>query len=209
MKITVLGATGRTGLPLVSEALRRGHEVKAFCRTPSKLGELESKVTAVQGDILDRSAVIEAVRDADAVVSGLGPVKNSPKEMLQNSVENVVSAMQQLNVRRLVWLTGAGVILEEDEKAFSRTLIRGLMKLVAGSVLADSEAAVEKVRQSELDWTLIRAPMLSEDEATGDLLASYQAPKPKPLPRADVAAFMIEEVERNQWLHKAPMIGRS
>lgn len=73
MRIAVIGATGRTGRPLVEELLRRGHSVSVFVRDPAKLGELAGKVAVVTGDSRDREKLATLLAGADAVVSALGP----------------------------------------------------------------------------------------------------------------------------------------
>jgi NAD(P)-dependent dehydrogenase (short-subunit alcohol dehydrogenase family) len=76
MKITVFGATGRTGLHLVDQALARGHAVTVFVRSPAKLGAMRSRVTVMQGDLQGQEQVAQAIAGAKAVVSVLGPTNN-------------------------------------------------------------------------------------------------------------------------------------
>ena len=109
MKLTVFGASGRTGHLLVEQALQAGHEVTAFVRTPSKLGIKDARLAVVQGDVADVSQVRKAVARADVVLSVIGPARNSPPDMLSGAARNIVSAMQQEGVTRLIALTGAGV----------------------------------------------------------------------------------------------------
>ncbi len=73
MKFAVLGATGRTGLPLVRTLLDRGHDVAVLVRDPAKLGQIADRVTVVTGESRDKAALDQLLIGADAVISTLGP----------------------------------------------------------------------------------------------------------------------------------------
>ena len=208
MKIAIFGATGKTGMELVPLALDAGHTVKALVRTPDKLGELRARegLEVIQGDLLNGDDVHRCVEGVDAVVSAAGPVKGQTHDMIVKAANNITSAMQAHSVSRIVWLTGAGVLMPEDPPSFSRALIRGIMGLVAGKVLAASQQAAETVRDTGLEYTILRAPMLGEDESVGYVL-SDTAPKPKPLPRVDLARAMLAQLGDEARIKASPMIG--
>lgn len=50
MRIAIFGASGRTGRPLVEQALEAGHEVRALVRDPSKLTESHGRLAVIRGD---------------------------------------------------------------------------------------------------------------------------------------------------------------
>ncbi len=80
MKLTFFGATGQTGMEIVKQALSSGHDVTVVARDPAKLGEFKSKVKVIQGDSTDSQVAEQAVAGADAVLSALGHVGNSPPD---------------------------------------------------------------------------------------------------------------------------------
>lgn len=90
MRIAVFGATGRTGVPLVEQALERGHEVVAFARSPGKLGVDNPDLTVVEGDAYSGEGVAEAVAGADAVVSVLGQSSDGPDDLLTVAGDHVI-----------------------------------------------------------------------------------------------------------------------
>lgn len=206
MTIALLGATGNTGRRVLEQALSQGHTIRALVRSPAKLGETPDTVTVVAGDMMNRADVAETVRGADAVIMAAGPVKSSPPDMLEVAAQAITGAMQESGVRRLVWLTGAGVMDERDEPAFSRKLIRGLMKLAAGKVLASSERAYEIIRGSGLEYTVVRPPMLADEPGGHDLRASYTPPKPIPVGRGDLAGFLLTTATGNEFVRESPML---
>ncbi|PSQ37630.1 NmrA family protein [Halobacteriales archaeon SW_12_71_31] len=169
MRVTVFGATGRTGRPLVEQAVERGHEVVAFARSP---GDVEPRdgVTVVEGDAYTGTGVSEAVADSDAVVSVLGQTGDGPDDLLTVAGDHVLGAMTKHGVDRFVTLVGAGVREPGESVSLSGRVMGTLLKLAARSVLDDAEDYVERVRATDLDWTVVRAPRLVDGEGTGDYL---------------------------------------
>lgn len=115
MNITVLGATGKTGVPLVDQALERGHQVTALVREPARLPIQHSSLKVVPGDILDPQAVEKAVAGAEAVLGVLGPTSNEPVFAISNGMKNILVAMEKHGVRRLIQSVGAGLPDPKDQ----------------------------------------------------------------------------------------------
>ena len=206
MHFALLGATGRTGRPLLEQAIAAGHTVTALVRTPSALPPRPG-LTVVEGDALDAAAVARVVDGADAVLLTLGPTKGAPPDTMRRAARNVIDAMAQHGVRRVVTETGAGVPDPKDPGGVGPSLMRGVMKLVAGSLLADSQAHVDAFRQSGLDWTAVRAPRLTEGEQTSRARVGYFSMGPgHSVSRADVAEVMLRLVTSDQYAGEAPMV---
>lgn len=207
MRITVFGASGRTGRQMVEQALAGGHEVTAFVRDPAKLAITHGRLRVVRSDIADAERVHEAVRGADAVISALGQTKTSAKDVLTTAAGRITAAMRTEGVARLVSLVGAGVPDECDTPTPGRRLMRGLMKLLARHVLEDAERHAELVRASGLEWTLVRPPRLTDGPRTGKYRTGYLRLGPaESISRADLAAFMLELAADGRYVREAPMV---
>jgi putative NADH-flavin reductase len=208
VKITVFGATGRTGIPLVKQALDRGHEVVAFLRDPARMPIQHEQLSLVQGNMQDARKVEEAVKGVDAVLMVLGHTKSSSKDILATSARTVVAAMKKHNVQRLITLTGAGVRYpEKDEPKFFDRVMGFLLKRMAGDLLADSSEHVQMVRNSGLDWTIVRVPVLTEGAHTGQIKVGYVGKGVSArISRADVADFMLRVLENRSHLRDLPVI---
>jgi len=198
MRVVVFGATGRTGRLLVEGALARGHDVTAFVRAPDKLGPLRDRVRVVQGDVLDGGAVSDAVDGLEAALVALaaGSTKAAEQVNAQGTL-NVIRSMQRYGVRRLVVLSAGGTQPGRDPNLpwfFERVVKPLFLK----GVLADLRRMEVSVRQSELDWTLVRAAQLVDGPARGAYRAEpgYTLPGGTKIARADAAAFMLDELER-------------
>ena len=206
MHIALFGGTGRTGRPFIDQALAAGHTLTALARTPSKLAEHDG-LSVVAGDVLDPGPVGRVVEGADAVVLTLGPTKGAPDDMMTRAAQNVIAAMKQHGVRRVVTETGAGVSDPKDPGGFGPAFMGGVMKLVAGKLLADSEGHVDAFRQSGLDWTAVRAPRLTEGPKTGAYRTGYLSMGPgHSIARADVADYMLRLATSAESVGEAPMV---
>ena len=159
MNIAVFGGTGRTGRHVVEQALAAGHSITALARTPAKLPKHE-RLVAIQGDVQDPSAVEKTVVGAEAVISVLGPTSNEPTFEVSKGMRHILAAMQKHGVRRLIISAGAGVGDPNDTPKLSNKAINLLLKLLARNVYEDMKGAVDIVRASEYDWTIVRVPRL-------------------------------------------------
>jgi putative NADH-flavin reductase len=207
MKITIFGATGKTGQYLLSQALEAGHDVTVLVRNPSKLQERADRVRVVQGNVLDAAAVDDAVAGSEAVLSLLGPSSNKPTFEISQGTDNILAAMRRHGVRRLVISAGAGVRDPQDRPTPLHAFFGGLVRVLSPNVVNDMQQVVDKVRASDLDWTIVRAPMLIEGPRTGRVWAGPVSGEMGPrVSRANFAHFVLQQVDSTQYLRQAPAI---
>ena len=207
MKLTVFGASGRTGRPLVQQALDAGHEVVAFVRDPAKLPLQHEQLTIVQGDVTKPGDVESAVRGSDAVLSTLGQSKGSPKDLQTEATRNIAAAMEKDGVKRLVSLTGAGVDAPEDQPKLINHIIKFALKTLSGPVLQDALGHVDVIKGSNLDWVIVRGPRLTEGPRTNSYRVGWVGVNTGvSISRADLADFMLKQVTDNTYLRKLPMV---
>ena len=161
MRLTVFGGTGPTGTKLIERALRHGHSVTAYARDPSRL--THDGVRMVAGQLSDRACVAEAVAGADAVVSALGPIRNSPaNRQLAPGYQTIVEAMHSNGVQRIVAL-GTPAIKDDSDGADRRvSALTRLGRLVLPSAYATNVEIGEVLAVSGLKWTIVRVLVLHE-----------------------------------------------
>jgi putative NADH-flavin reductase len=208
VKIAVLGATGRTGRPLVEELLRRGHHVVAVVRDPAGTG-VPDGVEVVPGDVRDADVLRRAVAGADAVVSALGPRKGDPR-LHREVAPLLVGVMRESGVRRFVGVSGAGVDADGDHKSRRDRIISGIIKRLPGDAVKDKVLEYQVWRDSALDWTLVRPPRLQEGPPTGAVEHhAGTSPRSTAIRRSDLAAFLADEVEQGRYVGKAPLVAEA
>ncbi len=212
MEMTIIGASGKTGIWAVRKAVERGHNVTAVVRNRTKLegmlteAGISGKVSIVEADLMNPDSVAAALKETEVVIYAAGPTRGTPAEMPVRAADHVVNAMKKGAGRKLVWLTGAGVLDERDGKSGSRKVIRGLMKIMAGKVLKASEEAYEIVKHSGLIYVVARPPMLADKPGGSGLTASYTPPKPIPLGRDDLGEFLVMAAESQEYDNESPLI---
>ncbi len=207
IQLTIIGASGRTGLPLVEQALTAGYKVKALVRNKQKLSMQHPRLEIVEGDAKNTAKIEEAVKGSQAVLMVLGHTPSSDKDILATSTQHVVNAMKKHGVKRLINLTGAGVKYTDDPSSFGASLMRFLLKTLAGKLLEDSINQNSIIQNSGLEWIVVRGPRLTDGPRTGKYQTGYLTMGPgQSISRADVADFMLNLVDNNIYLHKGPMI---
>lgn len=208
MHLAVLGASGRTGRPLVDQALATGHMVTVLVRDAARAPAEHERLRVVVGDAGRAEDIGAAVRGADAVLSVLGHAKGAPPDVQTAATRHVVAALRASGGGRLLSLTGAGVPDPNDPPYLPAVLVRAVMRAVTGAVLADAIAHAAVLRAApDVGWTLVRAPRLTNGPKTGRYRTGYLKLGPTHhVARADVADFMLHLATRGGFEHEAPMI---
>lgn len=205
MKIAIFGATGKTGIELVKQALEQGHAVTAFVRDPARLAIENENLTFVTGDVFDPSSVAKAVEGQDSVICALGAGSELKKTTVRTTgTINIISSMQKNSIKRLIVVTAMGVGESWDTLSlFNKLFFATLLK----SSREDHETQEVAVKESGLDWTIVRPSGLTETPRTGiyDVGENILATTSK-IARADIADLILKELEQNMLIGKAVTI---
>ena len=157
----------------------------------------------VEGDVADMATVEQAVQGQDAVLSALGGAslfKRNPA--LVKGVENIVRAMEQHNVRRLVYQSSLGVGDSRKQVNFFVRYI--VVPLVLRNAIADHTDKENIIKQSGLDWVIVRPAGLTDDERTGEYRSGEDIEFGARIARADVADFMLKQLTDDTYVKKTP-----
>ena len=207
MKLLVLGATGGTGKAIVHAALAAGHEVTILVRNPEKAQDL-SGARLITGNALDPKAVAEALTGSDAVISALGTPVSPFREvrLLSSATRILVDEMRRQGVSRLLAITGMGAGDSAGHGGFF--FDRVFKPLMLRKVYQDKDRQEAIIRESGLDWTIVRPSVLNDKPATGRVramidLADFHGGT---ISRADVAGFILDELEARRWENASPLI---
>jgi putative NADH-flavin reductase len=207
MRLLVFGASGGTGKEIVARALGGGMQVTAFVRDPGRLDARHAQLRIVQGNVTDREIVAGAVAGQQAVISALGvgtPLKHDAGVI--EGVRNIIDAMKNQGVRRLVYLSFIGV---SESRHAAGWVVRHVARIPLRQEIADHEIKEDLVKASGLDWTLIRPCKLTNGAFTGkyrsgdDISARSLFPT---LARADLAEFVLRQVSDPVNIGRAPRV---
>ena len=199
----MFGASGRTGRLVVRESLEGGHQVLAFVRSQSKLDSSHPQLTVASGDVTSAADVDLAVQRSDVVVSVLGQAPNSPPNVCSVGVANIVGSMPKHSVRRLICLSDYG-----NGETRTRGLYARFLWLIIRAHLEDKEKMEETVKSSGLDWTIVRATILTDGAKTGIYRVGPEikiglVPR---ISRHDVADFIVRQITDVSFIHSSPSI---
>ncbi|WP_432840475.1 NAD(P)-dependent oxidoreductase [Dactylosporangium sp. CA-092794] len=210
MKLTVFGATGGIGRQLIRQGLDRGHEMTAVTRRPA--GDLGCEVVVAPLD--DAEALAGAVAGRDAVLSALGirvpemRARRAKDKAARSTVQAdgaraQVAAMQATGVRRLITVDASGRVADEGDGPVMRLIAKPLVQRVLREGFEDLAAAEAILRASDLDWTLIAPPRLTDGPHRAyRTVLDINVRGGRLLSRADVADAMFRALEEPTWIHR-------
>jgi len=194
MRLTIFGASGRTGTQLVEQALAGGHQVTAVVRDPARLAiPTHPRLDVVTADVMDPASILPAVTGADAVLTAAGPRGAGPTTVITDSVRSIAAAMEKAGTRRLLVLSGS-IAADGGEGFVLRYVLKPLARRTfLRNVCADMRRAEAEVAGTDLDWTIVRPPALTNGPATGKYRTAAQRDLPRGfrLSRADLAGCML------------------
>lgn len=205
MKVIVFGASGGTGREIVEQALDRGYRVTAFIHVTAAF-EGDDRVQTVHGDVLNADDVKKSVSGQDAVLSALG--RGASKNPATSAgTRSIIDEMRKAGVARLVVESafGAGDSARQIS-VLDRFFVRGVL-LRSGYKAKDRME--EDIEKSGLRWTIVRPTRLTNGARRGHYRAGEHIPLniASGISRADVADFMLNQVEGEEFVSKKPSLG--
>jgi len=202
MRILIFGASGRAGKHVVKEALERGHVVLAFTRNPIGFPLGHPKLEVARGDVLDYPAVLAAVRGAHGVICALGTADVKGTAVLSRGTANIVRAMNEQGLRRLVCLSSAGVFGRDAGTVFGRFMGGPILR----HVLEDKRRQAGVLEASGLDWVLVRAARFQDNPASGRYEVTFKHPAGHGIALEDLAEFLVSELETGAHFRLMPIV---
>ncbi|SEW25177.1 NAD(P)-dependent oxidoreductase [Chitinophaga arvensicola] len=210
MKLLIFGATGGTGRELVTQALRQGHTVTAFVRNPSLVQQQHPQLTIVKGDVLDYNTIEPAIAGHDAVLSAIGMPANKTGVLRSEGTRNIIRAMEKKGLKRFICQTSLGYgdsreVLNRTPFIFKYIIVPFILK----KGFADHALQEQYIKGSSLDWVIVRPGNLTDGELTGRYRYGFAPTDPNitvKVSRADVADFMLKQLNDSRFIHQTPGI---
>jgi putative NADH-flavin reductase len=206
-KIAFIGSTGKAGKYLAQELINQGCHFKALVRDHNKINFQSSSVEIIRGDVKDYSSVRSLLDGCHAVISTLGLGQpNSPTSIFSQSTNNILRAMGEYNIQRYIVITGLNVDTPDDKKSAMTKSATDWMKTNFPLTTTDKQLEYDILSHSNAHWTLVRLPLIEQSEVRRRITISLEDCPGEKIGAADLACFLIEQLNDNTYLRKAPFI---
>jgi uncharacterized protein YbjT (DUF2867 family) len=197
MKLVIFGANGQTGRLATVRALNAGHDVVAVTRRPHEFPLTEPGLTVAEADVRDASAVQGVVADVDAVVSTLGVTfTREPVDTYSVGTANIVAAMRAARTRRLVVVSStAAYPTGRSRVPLMLRFVEPIITKTIGKTVYDDIRRMEIiVRDSGLEWTIVRPSGLFDLPEPTDYVRGEVDPVGAFTARIDLADYLVSLV---------------
>ena len=206
--VLVIGASKGIGLETTQQALEAGHCVRAFARSADGINLSSPKLQKVRGDALNSKDVDAALEGANVVIQtlgvGLGDLFRRV-HLFSDATRVLIASMAAQHITRMICVTGFGA---GDSRSSISCLQRVPFQLVFGRAYADKSVQERLIKQSSLDWTIARPGILTGGAWTGryKILEAASEWRNGIISRADVADFLVRQIEDRSYVRKAPVL---
>lgn len=207
-KIAVIGGTGKSGTYLVKELLQQGYSIKLLHRNPSSLSISNSLVELVSGDARNSEAIETLLSDCRAVISTLGQPIGEPT-IFSQATENILQAMAKHGIRRYIVTTGLNVDAPGDHKNEKVRFATDWMYQNYPKITKDKQVEFECLSKSNLDWTLVRLPMIIQTDESFPVKVSLEDCPGESISASDLARFLVDQLSDEEYIRKSPFIANS
>ncbi|QOJ32338.1 MAG: NAD(P)H-binding protein [Gammaproteobacteria bacterium] len=195
--VLVFGGDTDPGLRLTQRAVAAGYKVLSLLRGPRELDYItRAGATSMLCDMTDRAAVARAFAGRDgaacAVVAILG---GSPQMNTQGNI-NVIDAAVAAGVRRFVLTSSIGC-------GDSAAAVDPFVKAIAGRALRAKEWAENRLRGTDLDWTIVRAGGTTRRPGTGTAILTASNTVSGYISLTDLGEMLFLALQSPRAIHQA------
>ncbi len=208
MRVLIVGASKGIGLETTRQALDAGHEVRALARSATAIAVTNPSFEKIRGDALKTEDVEAALVGVDVVIQTLGVGLGDlfrPVHLFSDATRVLIASMRSQGVKRLICVTGFGA---GDSRASISCLQRLPFQILFGRAYDDKSLQEKLIKESELDWTIVRPGVLTSRPRAGRyrILAEASQWRNGIISRADVAEFLVRQIGDQAYIRKTPVL---
>jgi putative NADH-flavin reductase len=206
-KIAVIGGTGKAGKYLVNQLIQRGFHLKLLLRNPEQFSIKNPLIEVIKGDVKDYDTVLSLLNDSEAVISALGmgqPV--SETSIFSKATANILRVMQVSGIQRYIVITGINVNTPFDKKSPKTQFATDWMYTNYPNSTADKQKEYDLLLASNVDWTLVRLPLIEQTDEVGEVQISLKDCVGDKISATNLANFLIVQLTDNQYVKQSPFI---
>jgi putative NADH-flavin reductase len=211
MNVLILGATGYAGTEVLKQALQKNYTVTVLVRNAKAITAQHQNLSILEGNVLDRNILSQALQNQDAVIQVLGisgKGDGKPNSFVSDATKILVEEMQKQNINRLIALSnvGAGNSISFMPRFFTKFILPYFMKWLK-AIIDDKNIMEPIIMNSSLQWTIIRCPNITEKPAKSDVTATLDGKGLKlSITKPDAAKFIVDQIIEKNFINQAPSI---
>ncbi|MFT3822951.1 MAG: NAD(P)H-binding protein [Chitinophagaceae bacterium] len=203
--IAVIGGTGKAGKYVVEQLVQQQLSFKLLLRNPAAFSLQYPLMEIVQGDACNPDDTYTLLRNCHAVISTLGQPQGQPV-IFSQAATNIVNAMNALKIHRYVAVTGLSIDVPGDKKSERVAQLSAYMRQSFPHIIADKQKEYEVLKNSNVDWTLVRVPMIVQTTTSTGVKISEEDCPGDHINAPDLAGFLLQQLADTNYIRKAPFV---
>ncbi len=195
-RIAVFGATGRTGEVLVAGALAHNWRVRALCRPGRRPRSTDDGLVVVQGKLTDETALSQTLAGCQAACCVFGPRPPYTDLFCAEATKAIIAALRRAGITRVICQTGAMIGPYARNRSIPFEMMARAFARRAPAAAEDRWRQEIAVRESGLDWTVIKPPRLTDAPGSRRVQAGPQVRVGilSRIRRTDLAQLILDEL---------------
>lgn len=203
--IAVIGGTGKSGKFLVQSLLNKQYPIRMLLRNPENFTLKSPLINIVKGDVRNSEAVHHLIKDCDVVISTLGQSVGE-KSIFSDATGNIIKAMNSYGIKRYIVTTGLNVNTPFDHKNEKVKMATDWMYQNYPETTTDKQKEYELLNESNLNWTLVRLPLINLTDESFVTETSLQDCKGETISATDLAKFLISQMDDQTFCKQSPFL---
>lgn len=203
--IAVIGGTGKSGKFLVQSLLNKQYPIRMLLRNPENFTLKNPLINIVKGDVRNSEAVHHLIKDCDVVISTLGQSVGE-KSIFSDATGNIIKAMNSYGINRYIVTTGLNVNTPFDHKNEKVKMATDWMYQNYPETTTDKQKEYELLNKSNLNWTLVRLPLINLTDESFATETSLQDCKGETISATDLANFLISQMDDQTFCKQSPFL---
>jgi putative NADH-flavin reductase len=203
--IAVIGGTGKSGKYLVQNLLDKKYSIKLLLRNPENFTLENPLIEIVKGDARDYNSINNLVGNCDIVISTIGqPV--GEKSIFSDATKNIIKALNFHGIKRYIVTTGLNVDTAFDNKNEKVKMATEWMYQNYPKTTQDKQDEYKILTESNLDWTLVRLPLINQTSESFPIETSLEDCKGENISATDLAEFLVSQIDDETYLKQSPFL---
>jgi putative NADH-flavin reductase len=210
--LLIIGANGGIGRQVLDQALSAGHRVTALVRNPAKLPLTHANLKIVRADVTQPLSLSNLFAGHDVIISAIGVsggFSDPPTNLYSEGALNILREMKQSGLKRAFFISASAVETNPQLPFFIRLASKYIIQKLLSNMYADLRLMEKLIRESDVDWTIVRPPRLTDSKVTGNyrIAVNRFLKNGLKISRADTAHFMLSHIQSEEMFRSVVEIG--